>query len=215
MTEKSNSTDSDELFDLPLFYDEQHNQWVKKLWEEDEQEAFPPPLLCLREWKNTSRLMITFNELNNTVKCCHRERRTLKDKIGSLCMDGTISVFSGVGVYINRALYTGQPIGDLLPMGQYGATLWCTGNTTPNPNYLRVSNKKTKKECVCHKDSDIHFSSYLTFSDDIYECNIAVLDDLTLAVLKNIFHGDVKQNKEISFVNPVKAVCYLGNWSIK
>ncbi len=205
---------SDDDFESMLKENEENDFWLRNMsiaQEDDKKKLF------LRPWKTTSlALMVTFNEINETVHHEHRNNRTLKERIGSLCMDGTITVDKYFGVSINRALYSGQPIGDLLPKGQYGTTVWCKGNR-PNShsNYLRVFNKKTDYECVCHKKSDIHFSSYLTFSHNIFECNIAVMDDLSLIVLRNIFNGVVDTFKEIGFSNPVRAVCYLGNWIIK
>ena len=215
------SDDEEDLFGT--MFQNDASDWIEKLWKEDQEKETKQSseLLFLRPWKTTSALMFTFDEFNeNVLHKCHREHKTLKEKIGSLCLDGTITVFPSIGVYINRALYMGQPIGDLFPMGHYGDSLWTEDRDTDTSvktreNYLCLYNKKSRKECVCHKDVDIHYSSYLTFSNDIYECNLAVLDDLTLIVLMNIFHGAAKPDKEISFVNPVKAVCYLGNWIIK
>lgn len=192
------------------------DSWIEKMWkEDDEQEKTKSIPLFLHPWKTTSALISNFDEFNNGLGSHQRDCKTLKEKIGSLCMDGTITVNNGIGVYINRALYKGQPVGDLLPMGHYcsiAENVSKIEKVETNQNYLRVYNKKIKKQCICHKDADIHFSSYLTFSHDIYECNLAVLDDLSLIVIHNIFQS---ANKEISFTNPVKAVCYLGNWVIK
>lgn len=148
-----------------------------------------------------------FEELNELP--CQRSN-SMKTKVGSLSLDGTIIIQPCPRqVVTNHPLYIGQTLCNLFPFTDLKYARHKTskrGETKSSGYALALYNSITNVSLEQQWSDAAHFSYYLSFSNDWSLCNVALLDDTRVVVVKaNTYQATQK--------NPVPLYCYYGNWS--
>lgn len=156
-------------------------------------------------------LMELFNSMNKYKSLRSEVPRV---RFGDLCTNGTVTMSFKKGIckaVTTKPLYSWQYLGCFAPLNEI-ETVQSRSDYINSSTYSTMVNHEKKQKIAVSWRTDVHFSNFMEFSDEIGECNVVLLDDTRIAVLRHIFHGE-EMDRDITHLNPKILRCYLGNWT--